>query len=197
MTPKNARSDPGAALHGLERTLRETKGPAPVHLWNPPYCGDIGMRIASDGTWYYANSPIGRKPLVKLFASVLRKDEDGLTYLVTPAEKVLVKVEDAPFMAVEMEVTGTGHSRELRLRTNVDDWVVCSPAHPLRFGRDPRTGGPKPYLLVRGRLEALFTRALYYDLVAMAGVETVDGVEQFGLWSGGAFFAMASAAALT
>ena len=185
-----------ATLQGLETALRQTKGPAPVHLWNPPYCGDIGMRIAGDGTWYYAGSPIGRKPLVNLFASVLRKDDDGRTYLVTPVEKVLVTVEDAPFMAVEMEISGSAQSRVLRLRTNVDDWVACGPANPLRFGRDPRTGGPKPYLMVRGRLEALFTRALYYDLVALAGVETVDGVEQFGIWSGGAFFAMAPATAI-
>ena len=99
-------------------------------------------------------------------------------------------------MAVEMEVFGTGRERELRLRTNVDDWVTCGLEHPLRFGSDPRTGGPKPYVLVRGRLEALFTRALYYDLVAMAGVETLDGAEQFGVWSGGAFFAMAAATEL-
>ena len=185
-----------ATLHGLEATLRQTKGPAPVDLWNPPYCGDIGMRIAGDGTWFYAGSPIGRKPLVKLFASVLRKDEDGRTYLVTPAEKVLVTVEDAPFMAVEMTVEGAGAGQRLHLRTNTDDWVACGPDHPLRFGRDPRTGGPKPYLLVRGRLEALFTRALYYDLVALAGIETRDGLEEFGVWSGAAFFAMAPAKGL-
>ncbi len=187
--------DPGAALQGLERVLKDATATAshpPVHLWNPHYCGDIGMRIAGDGTWFYANSPIGRKPLVKLFASVLRKDEDGRTYLVTPVEKVLVTVEDAPFMAVEMTVEGSGQAQSLHLRTNTDDWVSCGPGHPLRFGADPRTGGPKPYLLVRGRLEALFTRALYYDLVALAGIEQ----DQFGVWSGGSFFAMAPASAL-
>jgi len=167
-----------------------------VHLWNPPYCGDIGMRIAGDGTWFYAGSPIGRKPLVKLFASVLRKDEDGRTYLVTPVEKVLVTVTDAPFMAVEMNVSGEGRDRNIALRTNVDDWVAVGPEHPLRFGNDPRTGGPKPYITVRGRLEALFTRALYYDLVAMAGVEVAEGVEQFGIWGGGKFFAMAPASSV-
>lgn len=190
------KTDTGAALQGLESLLRDTGAHPPVHLWNPPYCGDIGMRIAGDGTWFYANSPIGRKPLVKLFASVLRKDEDGRTYLVTPVEKVLVTVDDAPFLAVEMEVTGEGRGQALALRTNTDDWVTCGPEHPLRFGCDPRTGGPKPYLTVRGRLEALFTRALYYDLVALAGVEGRDGMEQFGVWSGGAFFAMAPAAAV-
>ena len=191
-------ANPGksSSLQDLEAALRWNRGPAPVHLWNPPYCGDIGLRIAGDGTWFYAGSPIGRKPLVKLFASVLRKDDDGRTYLVTPAEKVLVTVEDAPFMAVEMDITGAGRAQELHLRTNVDDWVTAGHAHPLRFGRDPRTGGPKPYLLVRGRLEALFTRALYYDLVAMSGVENILGTEQFGVWSGGQFFAMAPASAV-
>ena len=183
-------------MQGLESALRGTGGHPPVHLWNPPYCGDIGMRIAGDGTWFYANSPIGRKPLVKLFASVLRKDDDGQTYLVTPVEKVLVIVDDAPFMAVEMIIEGAGRAQTLHLRTNTDDWVTCGPEHPLRFGSDLRTGGPKPYLLVRGRLEALFTRALYYDLVALAGVETLDGVEQFGVWSGLGFFAMAPAASV-
>jgi uncharacterized protein len=196
LTADTTKSASGAALQGLEQALRQTKGPPPVHLWNPPYCGDIGIRIAGDGTWFYAGSPIGRKPLVALFASVLRKDEDGLTYLVTPVEKVLVTVDDAPFMAVEMTVSGLGHGRELILRTNVDDWVTVGPAHPLRFGHDPRTGGPKPYVTVRGRLEGLFTRALYYDLVAMAGIEAIDGVEQFGIWSGGAFFAMAPASSV-
>ena len=191
-----SKTGPGAALQGLESVLRNTSNQPPVHLWNPPYCGDIGMRIAGDGTWFYANSPIGRKPLVKLFASVLRKDEDGRTYLVTPVEKVLVTVDDAPFMAVEMTIEGEGREQKLHLRTNTDDWVTCSADHPLRFGSDPRTGGPKPYLTVRGRLEALFTRALYYDLVALAGIERRDGVEQFGVWSSGAFFAMAPAAAV-
>ena len=192
MTSDAAKSGSQSGLQGLESALREANGPPPVHLWNPPYCGDIGLRIACDGTWFYAGSPIGRKPLVALFASVLRKDEDGRTYLVTPVEKVLVTVDDAPFLAVEMIQAGEGRARELQLRTNVDDWVTAGRAHPLRFGRDPRTGGPKPYVRVRGRLEALFTRTLYYDLVAMAQV--CDG--QFGVWSGGSFFAMAPASAL-
>ena len=192
---KLSKTDPGAALQGLERVLKEASGKAahpPVHLWDPPYCGDIGMRIAGDGTWFYAGSPIGRKPLVKLFASVLRKDEDGRTYLVTPVEKVLVTVDDAPFMAVEMTVEGSGREQQLHLRSNTDDWATCGPDHPLRFGADPRTGGPKPYVTMRGRLEALFTRALYYDLVGLAVVEG----DKFGVWSGGVFFAMAQAAEL-
>lgn len=196
--PSTSGAGPARGLQGLETLLKEQRGTGhpPVHLWNPPYCGDIGMRIAGDGTWFYQGSPIGRKPLVKLFSSVLRKDEDGLTYLVTPAEKVLVTVDDAPFMAVEMEVAGAGREQVLTLRTHVDDIVECGSAHPLRFGRDPRSGGLKPYVLVRGRLEALLTRTLYYDLVEVARIEPIAGVDQFGVWSGGVFFAMAPASAI-
>ena len=177
-------------IAGLEALIKAQagKGPAPVEKWNPPYCGDIGMRIRSDGVWLYPGSPIGRMPLVKLFAGVLRKDADGKHYLVTPAEKVDVAVDDAPFLAVEMEVQGSGREQSLIFRTNVDDIVEAGPEHPLRFAIEPGSEGLKPYLLVRGRLEALVTRALYYDLVELA----VDGDEgaASGLWSGGAFFPM-------
>ena len=179
----------GNRIGGLEAILRAQagKGPAPVERWNPPYCGDIGLEILRDGTWLYQNSPIGRKPLVKLFARVLRKDADGRTYLVTPAEKVDVKVADAPFLAVEMEVRGEGTEQALVFRTNVDDIVTCDASHPLRFAVEPGSGGLKPYLIVRGRLEALVTRALYQDLVALA-VEDVNWPGRIGLWSAGAFF---------
>ena len=179
-------------IAGLEALLREQAAgnPAPVEKWNPPYCGDIGMAIRGDGTWLYQGSPIGRLPLVKLFARVLRRDADGRHYLVTPVEKVDVAVSDAPFMAVELQVEAAGPEQTLIFRTNVDDIVRCGPANPLRFVREPRHGGMKPYLLVRGRLEALVTRALYYDLVEMAVTETRDGAEQLGLWSGGAWFAI-------
>ena len=179
-------------IAGLEALLkgRHGKGPAPVEKWNPPYCGDIGMKIRSDGVWFYAGTPIGRMPLVKLFASVLRKDDDGKHYLVTPAEKVDVDVADAPFLAVEMEVQGSGREQSLIFRTNVDDIVTAGPEHPLRFAIEPSSQGLKPYLGVRGRLEALVTRALYYDLVEMAVTEERDGTQQLGLWSGGAFFPM-------
>lgn len=160
----------------------------PVDTWNPPCCGDIGMRIRGDGTWLYQESPICRVALVKLFASVLRRDGDGSTYLVTPAEKVLVAVDDAPFLAVEMEVEGKGRDQTLILRTNVDDVVRCGHDHPLRFSRQDPSGGLKPYLLIRGRLEALLTRALYLDLVALAVTERRGGREMLGIWSGGQFF---------
>ena len=176
-------------IAGLQVLLQaqQGKGPAPVDKWNPPYCGDIGMSIRADGVWLYQNSPIGRMPLVKLFAGVLRKDADGRHYLVTPVEKVDVAVEDAPFLAVEMEVQGSGREQSLVFRTNVDDIVAAGPAHPLRFVVDVAGGGLKPYVLVRGRLEALVTRALYYDLVELAGT---DPERCFGLWSGDAFFSM-------
>ena len=137
-----------------------TRRPAPVESWNPPYCGDIGLKIRRDGTWLYRDSPIGRPALVKLFAGVLRKDEDGRTYLVTPAEKVDVEVEDAPFLAVEMEARGAERAQQLAFRTNVDDVVACGPDNPLRFAEQEPGRGLKPYVLVRGRLEALLTRAL-------------------------------------
>jgi len=175
-------------ISGLEALLKEQggKGLPPVERWNPPYCGDIGMRIRADGVWLYQNSPIGRKPLVRLFSTVLRKDTDGRTYLVTPAEKVDVTVDDAPFLAVEMQVEGEGREQVLTFRTNVDDIVRCGPEHPLRFAVEAAAGGLKPYLLVRGRLEALLTRALYYDLVELA----VEEEEQLVVWSGGVRFVL-------
>ena len=180
-------------MSGLEALLKAQAGDKlpPVDKWNPPYCGDIGMAIRRDGLWMYQNSPIGRKPLVKLFSRVLRKDADGKHYLVTPVEKVDVAVEDAPFLGVEMEVAGTGREQQLTFRTNVDDVVRCAPEHPLRFEAEAGSGGLKPYLLVRGRLEALVTRAVYYDLVELAVTEVLDGHEQFGVWSGGQFWRMA------
>lgn len=178
-------------IAGLQALLQaqQGKGPAPVDKWHPPYCGDIGMKIRADGVWIYGGSPIGRLPLVKLFAGVLRKDADGKHYLVTPVEKVDVGVEDAPFLAVEMEVQGSGREQRLVFRTNVDDIVTAGTEHPLRFSVDAAGGGLKPYLLVRGRLEALVTRALYYDLVELAVTDPERG---FGLWSGGNFFVMAA-----
>jgi hypothetical protein len=174
-------------LEGLLSAVPERR-PAPVESWHPPYCGDIGLKIRHDGTWLYRDSPIGRAALVKLFAGVLRKDADGRTYLVTPAEMVDVEVEDAPFLAVEMEVQGTGRRQQLVFRTNVDDIVACGHEHPLRFAEQQPGGGLKPYLLVRGRLEALLTRALLHDLVAFAVEEPHDHGRVAGVWSGGAFF---------
>ncbi len=193
MTDSARPSDGGPKISGLEALLKAQqsgKSPPPVEKWNPPYCGDIGMEIRADGTWFYQKTPIGRMPLVKLFASVLRKDEDGRHYLVTPVEKVDVAVADAPFLAVEMEVRGTNEQQTLVFRTNVDDIVTCGPENPLRFAMEASSGGLKPYLLVRGRLEALVTRALYYDLVELAQ-EASDG--SLALISNGAMFPLSAA----
>lgn len=192
MPENDGRTEPGNRLGGLAELLQRSTfaGQPPVETWNPPYCGDIGLAIQADGSWTYRGSPIHRSALVKLFASVLRKDSDGKTYLVTPAEKVDVAVADAPFLAVEMEVSGTSSHQELIFRTNADDVVVCGADHPLRFALDDRTGAIKPYILVRGRLEALVTRALTHELLDLA-VET----EPIGVRSGGVLFLIPDAAA--
>ena len=171
------------------------KGPPPVHLWNPPFCGDLDIRIARNGQWFYLGSPIGRMPLVKLFASVIRKDGDKY-FLVTPVEKIGITVEDAPFVAVDFEAEGTGPAQILTFTTNVDDTATAGPDHPIRVARDPETGEPSPYILIRRNLEALIDRKSYYRLVEIGDVEQVDGVKMFGLWSSGAFFPIIPAAEL-
>jgi uncharacterized protein len=171
------------------------KGPPPVHLWNPPFCGDIDMRIAADGTWFYMKTPIGRPALVKLFASVLKREANKY-FLVTPVEKVGIVVEDAPFLAVEMQTQDQTGDRVLRFRTNVDDWVECGPEHALRFDPEPGTGGLKPYLHVRHDLWAKLTRPLFYDLVALGEERDVDGCRMFGVVSHNSFFPMAPAETL-
>jgi uncharacterized protein len=173
----------GSRLGELAELVRMNAdgGHPPVDTWNPPYCGDIGLQIRADGSWLYRQSPIERPALVRLFASVLRKDADGQTYLVTPAEKVDVAVADAPFLAVEMEVSGSAPSQVIMFRTNVDDVITCGPEHPLRFAVDDKTGAIKPYVRVRGRLEALVTRTLTHDLLEMAVLEDPPGVRSGGV----------------
>lgn len=167
------------------------KGLPPVHLWNPPFCGDLDMQIASDGTWFYMGTPIGRAALVRLFSTVLKREGDKY-FLVTPVEKVGIRVDDAPFLAVEMVVEKEAGGRSLRFRTNVDDWVDCDAAHRLRF-EAAADGGLTPYLHVRAELWAKVTRALYYDLVDMGEERMIDGEAMFGVTSSGEFFAMADA----
>jgi hypothetical protein len=188
---------PAGMLDGLVNNARgaSNKGPPPVHLWNPPFCGDLDMRIGSDGTWYYLKTPIGRPALVKLFASVLKREGDKY-FLVTPVEKCGITVDDAPFMAVEMQVEDGEGGQVLNFRTNVDDWVACGPEHALRFEQEPDTGGLKPYLHVRRDLWAKVTRALFYDLVELGEERDVEGEAMFGVVSGGVFFAMAPAESL-
>jgi uncharacterized protein len=168
------------------------KGPPPVELWNPPFCGDLDMRISADGTWFYLKTPIGRPGLVRLFASVLKR-EGEMYFLVTPVEKCGITVDDAPFLAVELEVAKGPAGRVLNFRTNVDDWVACGPGHPLRFEPEAGTGGLKPYLHVRRDLWAKVTRALFFDLVDLGEEREIDGTPMFGVASMGEFFAMAAA----
>ncbi|WP_299701283.1 DUF1285 domain-containing protein [uncultured Tateyamaria sp.] len=164
-------------------TAAKTRGLPPVHLWNPPFCGDLDMRIARDGTWFYQGTPIGRPGLVKLFSSILKREE-GEYFLVTPVEKVGITVDDAPFVAIDFEVEGTGEAQVLTFVTHVDDVAVAGPDHPIRVERDPETGEPSPYMLIRADLEALIDRKSFYRLVDLGSHH--DG--WFGVWSQGQFF---------
>lgn len=188
-----AKTGQSGGLEGLAASLpREgSKGLPPVHLWNPPFCGDIDMRIATDGTWFYMGTPIGRAALVRLFASVLKREGEHY-FLVTPVEKVGIKVDDAPFMAVELRLD----NRVLNFRTNVDEWIAAGPNHALRFETEEGTGGLKPYLHVRRGLWAKLTRALFYELVERGEERMVDGRAMFGVASGDEFYPMAEAGAL-
>jgi hypothetical protein len=183
-----------SGLDAIAKTARREgkQGPAPVHLWNPPFCGDLDMRIASDGTWFYLKSPIGRHTLVKLFASVLKREGDKY-FLVTPVEKCGIVVDDAPFLAVELKIEDGARGRILNFRTNVDDWVSCDREHALRFEPELHTGGLKPYLHVRRGLWAKVTRALFYDLVELGEERDISGQRMFGVASDGEFFIMAPA----
>ncbi len=192
---KTGRGTPAGGLDGIAASLPREKGLPPVERWNPPFCGDIDMRIAADGSWFYQKTPIGRPALVKLFSSVLKREGDKY-FLVTPVEKVGLVVEDAPFLAVEMTVAQGAGGPVLRFRTNVDDWVDAGPGHGLRFEPEADTGGLKPYVHVRRDLWAKVTRALFYDLVARGEERSVGGKAMFGVMSGGVFFAMADAATM-
>lgn len=163
-------------------------GLPPVEHWNPPYCGDIDMEIRADGAWFYMGTPIGRPALVRLFSTVLRRDEDGKTYLVTPVEKIGIRIVDAPFLAVEMTRSEEEEGQVLMFRTNVGDVVRAGPDNPLRFVTTGETDQLKPYLLVRGRLEALVNRAVTYDLLALGEEALLDGERLFVIRSAGATF---------
>lgn len=187
-------SSPGSSF-GLEDTLKailpegKFAGPLPpVHLWNPEKTTDIRMEIRADGSWWHEGGRITRERMVKLFSRILRKDEDGQTYLVTPYEKVIVHVEDAPFIAVRVDRKGaSGPDQELTFTTNLDYETTAGPDAPLRIETDAATGEPAPYVLVRGRLEAKLTRPVFYELVDIA-VPAPDGTDRLGVWSRGEFF---------
>ena len=177
----------GLGLAEIARLAEERRLP-PVEKWNPTHCGDSAMRIARDGIWYHEGSPIGRPAMVRLFSTILRRERDGGFVLVTPMEKLDIEVEDAPFVAVELKSEGQGRERMLAFRLNTGDLVVAGPDHPLRF--EDREDGPHPYLRVRGGLEALVVRPVYYELAALA---LADGSDPPGVWSNGAFFPMMGA----
>jgi uncharacterized protein len=179
------------SAENLASAAREAgrKGLPPVHLWNPPDCGDIDMRIARDGTWFYLGTPIGRPAMVRLFSTILRRDGARFV-LVTPVEKVGITVDDAPFVAVDFTAEGIGQAQSLRFETNVGDIVTASGEHPLRFVFDPQTDEPSPYVHVRAGLEALIDRKSFYRLVELAVVKEIDGDDWLGLWSAGQFFPM-------
>ena len=168
------------------------KGPPPVHLWDPPFCGDLDMRIARDGTWFYLGTPIGRPALVRLFASILKREGDRY-FLVTPVEKVGIRVDDAPFVAVDFDVAEGEAGPEITFRTNVEDTATAGAAHPIRCPRDPATGEPAPYILIRRNLEARIDRKIFYRL---ADLGEHDGTGWFGVRSGGVFFPLVPSADL-
>lgn len=166
----------------------------PVHLWTPPFCGDIDMRIAADGVWHYEGSPIGRPALVRLFSSILKR-EDGRYFLVTPMEKVGITVDDVPFVAVDVTASGAGVDQALCFVTHVGDRVVADADHPIRVETAP-DGTPRPYVMVRGGMEARIDRKSFYRLVDLGMSRAIDGIDWFGVWSGGSFFALIETARL-
>lgn len=187
---------PGAeSLAAAASRASRGRGLPPVHLWNPPFCGDIDMRIARDGTWFYLGTPIGRAPMVRLFSTIL-KHEGGKFFLVTPVEKVGITVDDAPFVAVDFTAEGSGPAQRLTFLTNVGDRATADADHPLRFIRDPATGEPAPYVMIRAGLEALIDRKSFYRLAELGCIHRDGGTDWFGLWSGGRFFPMIPAAEL-
>lgn len=185
----------GAPAPDVLRGLAEIQAEAargrslpPVDRWNPPFCGDLDIRIGVDGTWYYLGSPIGRPGLVRLFASILRRDEDGKYYLVTPVERVGIRVDDAPFTAVRVDCRGEGDDRTLEFTTNVGDIIVAGEGHPLRVHTDPLDEAPRPYLRVRGRLDALVSRSVFYELVSLGEMRETPTGSVLGVMSQRAFF---------
>ncbi len=182
-------------LRGLAEVQAEsahTRKLPPIEKWNPPDCGDIDMRIAVDGTWFYLGTPIGRPALVRLFSTILKREANGRYVLVTPVEKVGLTVEDAPFLAVRVDGEGRGSEQQLTFMTNVGDSVVAGPEHPLRVEFRGPEREPRPYLHVRGRLEALVSRAVFYELVGLAEERATVSGRELGVWSEGVFFSLGS-----
>lgn len=183
MSGQNIVKPSADSIAASAQAARKKKGHPPVHLWNPPFCGDLDMEIRRDGTWFYLGTPIGRPGLVKLFSSILKK-EDGKYFLVTPVEKVGIRVEDAPFVALDFTATGDGPDQVITFTTHVEDSATAGPDNPIRVVRDPETGEPSPYILMRANLEALIDRKSFYRLVDLG----VEHEGWFGVWSSGQFF---------
>lgn len=186
-------TDPGARLAQAAASAARTGALPPVHLWNPPFCGDLDIRIRRDGTWFYLGTPIGRPALVRLFSTILKREGERF-YLVTPVEKVGITVEDAPFVAVDAEVEGAGTDRTMTFVTNVGDQVTVGPDHPIRMAGGE--GGPVPYVHVRAGLEARVDRKTFYRLADQGDIAPHDGADWFGWWSGGVFWPVCRAADL-
>jgi uncharacterized protein len=189
-TPPNADGIAAAA------SAASRKGPPPVHLWNPDFCGDIDMEIRRDGSWFYMGTPIGRPALVRLFASILKREGDDY-FLVTPVEKVGIRVQDCPFLAQDVAATGSGAAQELRFTTNVGDEVLAGAENPIEVSRDPETGEPAPKVHIRRDLWARIDRKTFYRLIDIAVTAPHEGADWLGLWSGGTFFPIIPAADLT
>ncbi|RME67867.1 MAG: DUF1285 domain-containing protein [Alphaproteobacteria bacterium] len=180
-----------AGLGAIVKQIGDQRYP-PVDKWDPAFCGDIDIHILRDGRWLYRGSPITRQPLVKLFASVLRRDvQKGPYFLVTPAEKLAIRVDVAPLLAVEATISGAGRDQVIALRTNVDDFVIVDAEHPLWVEQDRQSGEPVPLVRVRGLIDALLTRAVFYELAGIAEPKAPDG--PLGVWSSGQFFALGHA----
>jgi hypothetical protein len=194
MRPQNS-VKPSAGSLAASASAAAKGGPPPLEAWNPPFCGDIDMRIARDGTWFYQGTPIGRPALVRLFSTILWREGERY-FLKTPVEKVGITVDDAPFLAVDVEAEGQGRQQRLTFTTLTGDRATAGPGHPLRVARDSATGEPAPYVLIRRNLEALIDRKSFYRLVDLGTHEQHDGTRWFGLWSGGAFFPVIPSAEL-
>lgn len=196
MTPQDNVTPTADSLAAEARKAAKKGSLPPIHLWNPPFCGDLDIRIARDGTWYYLGTPIGRAPLVRLFSTILKREGDRF-FLVTPVEKVGITVDDAPFVAVDFDVAGTGQGLALTFHTNVGDRATAGPDHPIRVTRDAQTGEPAPYVMIRAGLEALIDRKSFYRLVDLGEHGTHAGESWFGLWSGGVFWPLIPSDELT
>jgi hypothetical protein len=179
-------------LADLQAESAHTRKLPPVEKWNPPFCGDLDMRIATDGTWFYLGTPIGRPGLVRLFSTILRREADGSYVLVTPVEKVGIKVDDAPFVAVRVDAEGKGREQTLSFMTNVGDTAVAGADHALRVSFRGPEREPRPYVHVRGGLEARIARPVFYELVNLAEERATDTGRELGVWSGGVFFSLGS-----